>query len=57
MDWQSDKKKRQAREYGDYLRGKVETARASLRAGRGRSNAAVERKFAARRSKLATHKA
>lgn len=50
-------KKRQAREYDDYLRRKVETARASLRAGRGRSSEAVERKFAARRSKLAARDA
>lgn len=44
----------QAREYDDYLRRKVEAGRASLRAGRGRSNEDVEASFAARRDKAAT---
>ena len=33
---------RQAREYDDYPRRKVEAGRASMRAGRGRSNDEVE---------------
>ncbi|AXI83472.1 antitoxin of toxin-antitoxin stability system [Xylella taiwanensis] len=46
--------RRQAREYDDYLRSKVEQARDSMRAGRGRSNDEVEAKFAAQRARLAT---
>jgi len=42
-------RRRQARGYDDWLRRKVEAARASMRAGRGRSNDAVEATFAARR--------
>ncbi|HET7266487.1 MAG TPA: antitoxin of toxin-antitoxin stability system [Oleiagrimonas sp.] len=42
--------KRRSREYDDYLQRKVETARASMRAGRGRSNDDVDAEFAARRS-------
>lgn len=45
--------RRKAREYDGYLRDKVEKARESVRAGRGRSNDEVEAKFAARRAKLA----
>ena len=45
--------RRQAREYDDYLRHKVEVARSSMRAGRGRSNEEVEASFAAKRSELA----
>lgn len=45
--------RRQAREYDDYLRSKVEKARDSMRAGRGRSNDEVEAKFTARRASLA----
>jgi len=41
--------RREAREYDDYLRRKVEVARRSMRAGRGRSNDEVEAAFAARR--------
>lgn len=41
--------RRQAREYEDYLRRKVEAGRASMRAGRGRSNEEVEAEFAAMR--------
>lgn len=44
----------QAREYDDHLRRKVEVARASMRAGRGRSNAEVEAAFSARRNQVAT---
>lgn len=48
--------RRQAREYDDYLRCKVEAGRASMRAGRGRSNEQVEADFAARRHKVAAGK-
>lgn len=44
-------RQQQAREYDDYLRRKVEIARVSVRAGRGRSNDEVEARFAARRAK------
>ncbi|MBL0028748.1 MAG: antitoxin of toxin-antitoxin stability system [Rhodanobacteraceae bacterium] len=42
--------RRQAREYDVYLRLKVDAGRASMRAGRGRSNEDVEAAFAARRN-------
>lgn len=41
--------RRQAREYEDYLRRKVEAGRASMRAGRGRANEEVEAEFAEKR--------
>ncbi len=44
--------RRQAREYDDYLRRKVEAGRASMRAGRGRSNDEIEAELAARRNKV-----
>lgn len=44
--------RRQAREYDKYLQRKVEAGRASMRAGRGRSNDEVEAAFAARRSQV-----
>jgi len=43
-------RQRQAREYNTFLSSKVEAARASMRAGVGRSNDEVEAKFAARRA-------
>lgn len=46
-------RRRQAREYADYLRSKVELGRASMQAGDGRPNDDVESAFAARRYKLA----
>lgn len=42
--------RRQAREYDDYLREKVEAGRSSMRAGLGRSNDEVEATFAAKRA-------
>jgi predicted transcriptional regulator len=39
-----------AREYDDYFRQKVDAGRASMRAGRGRSDDEVEAAFAARRA-------
>lgn len=44
---------RQAREYDEFLRSKVEAGRTSMRAGRGRSNKEVEAAFAARRAQAA----
>ncbi|MGH8832636.1 MAG: antitoxin of toxin-antitoxin stability system [Polaromonas sp.] len=43
---------RQAREYDDFLHAKVEAGRASMRAGRGRSNDEVEAEFAAKRAQV-----
>lgn len=48
-------RQREARDYEAFVRGKVEAARASMRQGRGRSNAEVEAEFAARRAKMAGH--
>jgi len=45
-------RQRQAREYDEFLRRKVEVARTSMRAGSGRSNDEVEAEFAAHRAKL-----
>lgn len=45
--------RRQARAYDEYLRRKVEAARISVHAGRGRSNDEVEAAFAARRDQVA----
>ena len=42
-----------ARQYDEFLQRKVAAARASLEAGRGRSNDDVEVEFAARRKRLA----
>jgi predicted transcriptional regulator len=46
-------RQRQAREYDEFLRHKVEAARGSMRAGAGRSNDEVEAEFAARRANAA----
>ncbi len=46
-------RQRQAREYDEFLRHKVEAARSSMRAGKGRSNDEVEAEFAARRASVA----
>jgi uncharacterized protein (UPF0332 family) len=46
-------RQRQAREYDEFLQRKVDVARTTMRAGRGRSNEEVEAKFAARRGKAA----
>lgn len=42
-------RQREAREYDEFLRSKVETARLSMRAGQGKSDAEVEAKFSAKR--------
>jgi transposase len=44
-------RQREAREYDEFLRRKVETARRSVLAGQGKSNAEVEAKFAAKRAR------
>lgn len=43
---------RQAREYDEFLRSKVEAGRVSMRAGRGRSNGEVEAAFATKRAQV-----
>ncbi len=43
-------RQREARAYDDFLRSKVEVARASMQAGLGRSNDDVEAEFAQRRT-------
>ena len=43
---------RQAREYDVFLQSKVDVARLSMHADRGRSNDEVETEFAARRAEL-----
>jgi predicted transcriptional regulator len=43
---------REARAYDEFLHRKVEIARKSMRAGRGRSNEEVEAEFAKRRAEL-----
>ena len=45
-------RQQEARDYNEFLRRKVETARESMRADRGRSNEEVEAEFAARRAEL-----
>jgi predicted transcriptional regulator len=42
-------RQREAREYDEFLRRKVELARSSMHTGQGRSNEEVEAEFAARR--------
>jgi predicted transcriptional regulator len=46
-------RQREKREYGEFLRHKVEVARTSMHAGLGHSNEDVEAEFAARRAKTA----
>lgn len=46
-------RQREAREYDEFLRRKVEAGRASMRAGQGRPNDEVEAEFAARRASVA----
>jgi len=46
-------RQRQTREYDQYFSRKVDAGRASVRAGRGRSNEEVEATFAARRAAVA----
>lgn len=44
------RRQREARQYDEYLRKKVDAARTSVQAGTGRSNEEVESEFAARRA-------
>jgi t-SNARE complex subunit (syntaxin) len=44
--------RREAREYKEFLRSKVEDARTQMRAGLGHTNAEVEAEFAARRNRI-----
>ena len=46
-------RQRRERDYDAFLRGKVDAARSSMRAGRGLPNEDVEAGFAARRAKVA----
>lgn len=46
------KRQREARAYDEFLHRKVEIARKSMRAGRGRPNEEVEAEFAVRRAEL-----
>lgn len=46
-------RQREAREYDEFLRRKVEAGRASMQAGRGLPNDEVEAEFAARRAQVA----
>ena len=48
--------RRQAREYDDYMRRKVEAGRASMRAGRGQTNDEIEAEFARRREQVVAGK-
>jgi hypothetical protein len=45
------RRQREARDYDNFLRQKVEAARASIRAGKGITNAEVETAFAVRRAR------
>jgi predicted transcriptional regulator len=45
-------RQREVREYDEFLRSKVEAGRASMRAGRGRSNKKVEAAFTAKRNQV-----
>jgi hypothetical protein len=47
-------RQRATREYDEFLNSKVDAARVSLRAGRGRSNEEVEARFAKRRASVAS---
>lgn len=46
-------RQRETREYDEHFSRKVDAGRASMRAGRGRSNEEVEAEFAARRAAAA----
>jgi len=46
-------RQRETREYDEFLGAKVDAARASVKAGQGRSNDEVEVKFAKRRANFA----
>lgn len=50
-----DTSRQQATAHGEFVQRKVAVARASVEAGRGRSNEDVEAAFAARRTKAQGH--
>lgn len=50
-----DTSRQQATAHGEFVQRKVAVARASVEAGRGRSNEDVEATFAARRAKALGH--
>lgn len=45
-------RQREAREYDEFLRSKIEAGRVSMRGGRGRSNDELEAEFAAKRAQV-----
>ena len=45
-------RQREAKEYDEFLRGKVTAARTSMQTGQGRANEEVETEFAARRASV-----
>ena len=47
-------RQREARDYDQFLRNKVEAARSSMGAGQGRPNEEIEAEFAARRASVLT---
>ncbi|WP_292337844.1 antitoxin of toxin-antitoxin stability system [Mesorhizobium sp.] len=47
-------RRREEREYDEFLRRKVEVAGSSMRAGRGRTNDEIEADLAARRARTAS---
>jgi len=49
------RQQQQAKEHDDFVQRKVAAARASVEAGRGRSNDDIEAEFAARRAKALGH--
>lgn len=49
------RRQRETREHEEFLQRKVEAGRRDMRAGRGRSQAEVEKEFAARRVQLLRH--
>jgi predicted transcriptional regulator len=46
------RRQREARDYDNFLRQKVEAGRASMRAGKGATNEEVEAAFAVRRARM-----
>jgi predicted transcriptional regulator len=50
-------RQREARDYDEFVRRKVEAGRASMLAGQGRSNDEVEAEFAARRAQVEAKRA
>lgn len=53
-DFMAETEAAHVREYGEFLRRKVDVARSSMRASLGRSNEEVEAEFTARRASTAS---